>query len=96
MIKLLDCRDENGRHWIVITWPGFNNQQIVDFYRSNGRGKSLRQSAAYGPEDCDLLRWFPRSPVPVPEAILENVERQLKELVRQQRQQLQQEGLSNG
>ena len=100
MIELLDCRDENGRHWIVITRPGLRvrDQQIVDStcYRSNGRGKSLRQSAAYGPEGWDLLRWFPRSPAPVPEAILENVERQLKELVRQQQAQIQEDNQANG
>lgn len=92
MTKLLDCRDENGRHWIVTTRPGFKDQQIVQFigYSANGRSKTLCRDAAYGPEGWDLLRWFPRSPAPVPEAILSAVERQLKELVRQQ------EGVSRG
>ena len=97
MSKLLDCRDENGRHWIVTTRPGSNGQQIVDFtcYRSNGSGKVLNQTAAYGSVGWDLLRWFPRSPAPVPEAILSAVERQLTELVRQQQAQVQQEGVNH-
>ena len=85
MTKLLDCHDENGRHWIV-TARLFMGEQIFDFvcWRSNGSGKTLDQTAGWRSDGWDLLRWFPRSPAPVPEAILSAVERQLKELVRQQ------------
>jgi hypothetical protein len=89
--------DHNNRSWAVTTWP-LVDQQIVRFvcWHATGRGKALDQTAAWGPDGWDMQRWFPRSPKPVPDVILSAVERQLKELVRQQQGQAQQEGVSRG
>lgn len=90
--------DHTSRSWVVTTWP-HDGQQIVRFvcWHATGRGKALDQTAAWAPADgWDMQRWFPRSPAPVPQPILSAVERQLTELVRQQRQQLQQEGVGRG
>ena len=93
-LTLFDSKDHAGRLW-KIEARTHNDQLIVWFvcWRANGRSKALDQIAAYSADGWDMQRWFPRSPAPVPEVILEAVERQLKELVRQQQSQIQQEGL---
>jgi hypothetical protein len=95
-LTLFDSKDHAGRLWLITARPGriWSDELIVDFtcWRATGRGKSLNQSAFWGPGGWDLAaRWFPRSPLPVPEVILKAVEFQLKVLVRQQQAQLQQE-----
>ena len=89
--------DHAQRSWFVSTWP-HDGQQIARFvcWHATGRGKSLDQTAAWGPDGWDMQRWFPRSPSPVPEPILKEAERRLKELVRQQQAQVQLEGVSRG
>jgi hypothetical protein len=95
-LTLFDSKDHAGRLWQITARPGriWSDEMNVDFtcWRATGRGKSLNQRAFWGPGGWDLAaRWFPRSPSPVPEAILRPVERHLKELVKQQQAQLQQE-----
>jgi hypothetical protein len=93
-LTLFDSKDHAGRLWLITTKPKWSGEMIVDFtcWRSTGRGKSLDQLAVWGHGGWDLAaRWFPRSPSPVPDVILKEVELQLKELVRQQQAQLQQE-----
>ncbi len=94
---LFNRTDHASRQW-HITARTYNDQLIVTFicWRANGRGKALDQTAAWSADGWDMERWFPRSPAPVPEAILKAVERQLTELVRQQQAQLQQEGVQHG
>ncbi len=98
-LTLFNSKDHAGRLWLITARLGWSGEMIVDFtcWRSTGRGKSLNQSAFWNSGGWDLAApWFPRSPAPVPEVILEAVERQLKELVRQQQAQLQQEGVRRG
>ncbi len=98
-LTLFNSKDHAGQLWLITARHGWTGEMIVDFtcWRSTGRGKSLNRLAFWGPGGWDLAApWFPRSPSPVPGAILRPVERQLKELVRQQQAQLQQEGVRHG
>lgn len=85
--------DHKGRRWLITARP-HESQLIVNFvcWNTNGRSKALDQTSAWGADGWDLARpWLPRSPMPVPERILQAVERRLTELVRQQQAQGQQE-----
>lgn len=96
--KLFDDTDHAGRSWRITARPG-NGQLIVTFtcWHASGRSKALDQTTAWDADGWDLARpWLPRSPMPVPDRILQAVERKLKELVRQQQAQLQQEGVGRG
>jgi hypothetical protein len=85
-------KDHAGRLW-VITVRTHAAWLTVTFCRrrTNGSGVALNRTAAWGADGWDRQSWFPLSPSPVPEAILRPVERHLKELVKQQQAQLQQE-----
>lgn len=95
---LFSDTDHAGRRWVITARP-YQDLLIVNFTCWNARGlsKALDQTSAWGAEGWDLSRpWLPTSPRPVPDRILQAVERQLKELVRQQQAQLQQEGVCRG
>ncbi len=95
---LFNDTDHTGRRWLI-TARHYDGKVLVNFrcWNANGRSKALDQTAAWRPEGWSLARpWLPTSPRPVPEKILRDVERQLKELVRQQKAQLQQEGVGRG
>jgi hypothetical protein len=95
---LFSDTDHAGRRWVVTARP-YQDLLIVNFTCWNARGlsKALDQTSAWGEDGWDLSRpWLPTSPRPVPDRILDSVERQLKELVRQQQAQLQQEGVGRG
>ena len=80
---VFDGRDHKSRRWLIIARP-YNNQVIVEFccWNANGKSKALNMTSAWTDGEWDLSRpWLPTSPRPVPEAILEAVERQLKQVV---------------
>lgn len=91
--------DATKRSWFI-TYRPEDGQLTVRFicWRASGAGKALDQTCAWGKEGWDISRpWLPRSPAPVPVAVLRTVERQLKQLVQQQQQaQVQQEGVGRG
>ena len=95
--------DPAGRRWFISARQASNTarthdgQILVTFtcWRSSTPGKALDRTAAWGPDGWDISRWFPVSPRPVPEAILELVERKLKEMAPQAAP-VQHQGVSHG
>lgn len=80
---LLDGNDHKGRRWLITarTYDG-NGKVMVNFrcWNANGRSKALDQTTAWLAEGWSLARpWLPTSPRPVPTAILDAVERKLKQ-----------------
>lgn len=84
---LFQGEDHAGRSWLVTARPGQTGNPlrpatIVTFFCRSSRGtKQLDQTAAWDPiERWDIQRWFPFSPRPVPEKVLQAVEKRLKEV----------------
>ena len=88
-LTLFSDRDHKNRPWLITAKP-HDGQLIVSFrcWNVDGCSKALDKSAVWDTEGWDLASpWLPSSPRPVPDPILAVVERQLKELVRQQQAQ---------
>lgn len=78
---LLDGNDHKGRRWLITARP-YEGKVIVNFrcWNANGRSKALDQTTAWLADGWSLARpWLPTSPRPVPTAILDAVERKLKQ-----------------
>jgi len=93
---LFNGKDHAGRLWLITVrthaaWLTVWLTVTFCCRRTNGSGVALYRTTAWGADGWDRQSWSPLSPSPVPEEILRPVERHLKELLKQQQAQFQQE-----